>query len=121
MTLSDLITRMWELREERRAIAERDKELSREISEIEPQIIALMDEQGVTRTANDRASVAISEDTFPSVQDWDAFYEFIVSTNQPYLQERRPSVSAFRESLAAGINWPGVEAFTKRKINLRTI
>ena len=39
-----------------------------------------MDEQGLSRTANDKASVSINQTVVPDVQDWDALYAHITKT-----------------------------------------
>ena len=67
-----------------------------------------------------KASVSISENVIPVVKDWDSFYGYILETKQPYLLERRPSVSSFRELLESGVEVPGLQPFTKRTLNIRS-
>jgi len=54
----------------------------------------------------------------PTVKDWDAFYAWIKKNNAFYMLERRPSVTGYRDILAAKKSIPGVESFNKTKIGL---
>lgn len=88
---------------------------------IELELLALLKEQGVVRTATQTHTASITEDVVASVVDWDAFYKYMARENKLYMLQRRPSNTAYRDELDAreGKPIPGVESFTKRGISLR--
>lgn len=125
MTLNDLITQRQRLKDERSALALRDSEISRELIEVDNQLLAMLDEQGVNGTAiysdAGRINVSISEQVVPTVTDWQAVYDYVDATGRFQLFERRMSAAAYRELLANNGSVPGVQPFTKRTINMRRV
>lgn len=118
-TIGELIDRMYALRDERRDIAAKDKELKDEYDQLEQALIARMGEMDTDKASSPLATASIKSETMAGVKDWDAFYRWISTTQSFHMLERRPSNGAFREMHAAGEEVPGVEAFTKVSINLR--
>lgn len=115
------IDKLHALREQKRALEEQIKQLSEQMNELENQLIAQMDEEGVTKATGNTATVSISTSVKPSVEDWDAFYAFIHRHKYYHLLERRPSVAGCRELLETKGKIPGVIPFTQRKLNIRSI
>lgn len=119
VTLADLIAEAVRLRDEKREFDRLSKERGASYDEVCGEIIALMDEQGVSRTAIQSATVSISEQVMPSVTDWDAFEAYVLDNKALHLLQRRPATTAYRELLDAGVQVPGTEPFTKRALNVR--
>ena len=115
------IDKLHALREQKRALEEQIKQLSEQMNELENQLIAQMDEEGVTKATGNAATVSISTSVKPSVEDWDAFYAYIHRHKYYHLLERRPSVTGCRELLETKGKIPGVIPFTQRKLNIRSI
>lgn len=113
-----IIAKMDEVREERRAIARRDKELIEEWRSLEMELIIRLDEQGMLKAATSAGTASITETVLPNVVDWDALFDHIKETGDFYLLQKRPAAAAFRELLASGIDIPGIEPYTKREISL---
>lgn len=118
-TLSDLIQSLSSLKGEKKALESSVKAVDKQIEQVEIAIMLELDSQGVTETKSAVGKVAISESTYPQVQEWDAFGEFILDNRYLHLLERRPAVLAYRELLNLGKAVPGVLPFTKRKLNYR--
>jgi len=97
------------------------KELNKEKDDLDYQLLTKLDEQGLSRTANDKASVSINQDTVPDVTDWDALYAHIISTQDFSLLHRRVSSTAYKELLKLGEEVPGLQAREKRTINFRSL
>lgn len=121
MNIGESIDKLFELREQRREIAKQDAVLKAEFEAIELDLIGQLQAQGMETGKSKIASATISESLVPVVDDWGAFYEYIISSNQPYLLERRPSVTAFRDLKQAGEDVPGVSGFNKISLSLRTL
>lgn len=117
-----------ELIEQRVTIKTHIDELNAQIKEYQEQLrgnetilLKELDAQGLSRTANDKASVSINEDTVPDVSDWDEFYDHILVTKDFGLLQRRPSSTAYKEILKLGESVPGLQPRTVRKLNMRKL
>lgn len=121
MNIGQSIDALYTLREQKRELNQQIKEIDENYSQIESKLIAMLQEQEMDTGKSKLASATISTSIVPNVDDWEAFYAFIVETNQPFLLERRPSVTAYRDLLQAGEEIPGVEPFTKVSLSLRKI
>ena len=119
MATSAIIQKMADIREERRRIADRDKELVAEWRALEMELITRYEEQGVQKATTDAGTASITEMVVPQVVDWDAVYEHIKETGDFYLLQKRPAAAAFRELHEGGIEVPGIQPYTKKTISLR--
>lgn len=119
LTTSDIIAKMAEVRDERRRISTRDKELVAEWRNLEMELLTRLDEQGMLKASTGDGTASITETVLPQVVDWDAVYAHIQETGDFYLLQKRPAAAAFRELHQSGEVIPGIEAYTKREISLR--
>lgn len=119
LATSAIIKKMADIRDERRHIADRDKELVAEWRTLEMELITRYEEQGVQKATTDAGTASITEMVVPQVVDWDAVYEHIKETGDFYLLQKRPAAAAFRELHEGGIEVPGIQPYTKKTISLR--
>lgn len=119
LATSAIIQKMADIRDERRRIADRDKELVAEWRALEMELITRYEEQGVQKATTDAGTASITEMVVPQVVDWDAVYEHIKETGDFYLLQKRPAAAAFRELHEGGIEVPGIQPYTKKTISLR--
>lgn len=119
ITTANVVKRMVEVRDERRKISARDKELIDEWRSLEMEMITRLDEQGMEKVTTAGGTASISETVLPQVTDWDAFYQYMQDEDALYLLQRRPAAAAFRELNDAGKTIPGVDPYTQRSIGLR--
>lgn len=122
--LGKLIDSMWELREKRKIAEAAVDELKTKISKLESEIEALMDADGITKATGTKATLSFSYTTIADVQGdegWTKLYAYIKKTGYWHLLHRRVTDGAYKELLDSGKKVPGVEPFTKKRINLRTI
>jgi len=120
-TINQKIDQMFKIREKIRALEGGIKILNGEKAEIEAQLMEQMDAEGVTRASGGKASVTVSENVKPAVEDWDAFYKYISKMKYFHLLERRPSVTGCRELFEKRGKIPGVVPFVQRQITMRTL
>jgi len=121
-TLGDKINELYELRERKRELNKELQEINELFAQLEGEVLAEMDEQGIQLTRGSRASVSVSEQVVPTVEDWDAFYEYVERNQALYLLERRVAAAAWREEMTAtGEPIPGTAPFTRRSLNLRKV
>ncbi len=116
---SDIIAQLAEVRDERRRIGERDKELTEKWRALEMELIVRLDEQGMLKASTGVGTASITETVVPQVTDWDKVFEHIQETGDFYLLQKRPAAAAFRELHSSGEVIPGIDAYTKRSISLR--
>ena len=119
--LGSMIDKIWAVREEKRRLEEQAKEASERISELEAQLFEQLEAQGLDKATGSKASVSITTSVVADVQDWDAVWPYIAKTKAWHLVQRRLSDPAYRELLDMGKKVPGVQPFTKRKLNVRTL
>ena len=99
------------------AIQKIAKQYEELIGDVEISIQAHLEKEGTLAGAGKSATVSITESVVPTVKDWDQFYAFIHKKKWYHLLERRPSVTGCREIFEMNGKLPGVEPFTKRKLN----
>lgn len=120
-TLGATIDRYRALYDERAELNAQSKEITRQMEEMESLLVERLDVLGIDSAKGKAASVRIEEKVLPAVEDWDAFYQYIGSTESWYLLERRATSKAYQELVAAGEEVPGVKPYTKRVIATRAI
>lgn len=116
---SDIIEALVNCRDERRRIADRDKELIDIWRGLESELLTRLDDQGMLQGKTTAGTATITMTIQPVVTDWDALHEHIKETGDFYLLQKRPAAAAFRELHQSGEKIPGMEAFEKRTISLR--
>ena len=118
--LDDLMNSLADMREAISSTEEGLKTLKQKKNDLEAQLIAKMEDQGIDRTGNDRCSVSLKTETVPTVEDCDEVYKHILSTEQFELLHRRMSASAYRELLSLDMELPGVKPTDVVRINYRS-
>jgi hypothetical protein len=119
LTLDDVISDMYTLRESYRALDKQSKDIKAEYKELERLVIQRLDEAGVAYAGNELASATVSEEKMPNIDDWDAVCRYIADTNSWYLIKREILAGQFREATLGGEEIPGLLGYTKRKVALR--
>jgi len=121
MNINELIEERSTVKTEMTELNTQLKELRAKQDELDYQLITKLDEQGLSRTANDKASVSINQDTVPEVTDWDALYAHISQTKDYSLLQRRVSSTAYKELLKLEEAVPGLQPREIRRINFRNL
>ena len=120
-TTNELINRKADLKEKMDVINKEKSELQALVDEIDFALLKKMDSEDVTRTANQRASVSINEQTVWVVNDWGAVEKHAIENDELSLYQKRLNSSALKEKAALGEFVPGVEPKILRKINFKAL
>ena len=121
-TVGGLIDELFLIREQRRKLAETDKDLREQYSELEVRLIAALDLQETTQARGRSATATLNEEELATVIDWDQVHEYIRNQNAFFLLQRRINSAAWREAAAErGEPIPGTTVFKRRTIALRRI
>tara|TARA_E500000081_G_C6067490_1_gene321406 strand:- start:28 stop:402 length:375 start_codon:yes stop_codon:yes gene_type:complete len=121
LNTSELIDKRLAIRQALADLAEQEKHLKEQQEEVDYQLMQKLEADGLSKFSNDQATISISEQIVPQVEDWDAFQAHILQTGEFELVQRRAAVKAYRELREAGVEVPGVVDFTKRGLNVRAI
>jgi len=123
MKLGDNIDRLHECRSKIREYEALIKEIKEEVSTIEELVLAQMKEAGIDSAKGTKASASVNTKPVANVVDWDKFQAFIHRHKAFHLLQRRVSETAWREEVESrhGKAVPGVEAFEKTSLNLRSL
>lgn len=121
MTLGQATDKMWALREEKRKLAVEEKRINEELAALETTIFGLLDAQDTRKAEGKKASVSIGESVVGNVEDWDAFWPYIVKNKYFHLVQKRVSDPGLRELWEKGKVIPGVQPFTKRTLSVRSL
>lgn len=109
-----------ELRDKKRKLEASIKDIEGQASLIEERLMESMDKNGVDKATGKLGTVSITSNVVANVEDWDLFYPYIAKNKFWHLLQKRVSDPAYRELLEAGKKVPGVQPFTKKKLNLRS-
>lgn len=119
--LGALIDGIWAEREKKRALEAQVKLQEELIATMEQALLERMDKEGVDKSTGRKATVSISENIKANIVDWDVFCKFVKKNDYFHLFHRRVADEAARELFQTKGSVPGLEPFTKRKVNIRTL
>lgn len=120
-SVGSTIDLMHALREEKRAADAVVKTIEEKIAAQEEVLYKLMDAQGLKKAGGSKATASIDSAVVASVDDWDAFWAWVVKKKYFHLIQKRVSNLGYRELLEKGVKVPGVQPFTKRKLTLTSL
>lgn len=107
------------LRNKKRDLEASVKSLEGQIEDLQSQLLEEMEAAGVDKFSGKLGTVSISTNVVANVEDWDLLYPYIAKNKAWHLLQRRVSDPAYRELLEAGKKVPGVQPFSKKRLNLR--
>ena len=120
-TMGSTIDSLWAKREEKREAEAKIKVIESEIAVIEESLMERMDKEETAKSQGTKASVSITQAVVANVEDWAAFHAYVAKNKYFHLLQKRVSDPAVRELWDAGKKVPGVQPFTKRKLNIRSL
>jgi hypothetical protein len=112
------IDALYALREMRLGIERKAKELKEEEVIQRNKIFELLANLGLTKASGAVATAGIKVSNVPLVEDWDKLHEYIKTTGEFDLMQKRISVTAWRARYDEGIEVPGVSKVEDVDISL---
>lgn len=119
-TIGGMTDKLIQLRDAKRELEAEITKIEAEVNEVTEALIAKLDAEGTNSGTGKLGSASISTNVVANVTDWDSFYAYIKKSGYFHLLQRRVSDPVFRELLESKGKVPGVEPFSKRRLNLRT-
>lgn len=120
-TLGSTIDQAYALREKKREAEKVVKAIEEEITALNEVLFERLDAAETSKGEGKLASVSISNSIVANVTDWEALWPYIAKNKHFHLVQKRLSDPAVRELWGMNKTIPGVEPFTKRTLNLRTL
>jgi hypothetical protein len=100
------------------ALKRQDEQLRAEREAVEAEFERRFTERGSTATKTSKYTVSLRvDDKYPELYDQEAFESYLMQTGRLYLLQKRLSMAAVQEELAAGAAIPGVRVVRKTTIN----
>lgn len=122
MNIDTLISELWHLREDLRNLAKQEKELKAQYTEVKNELLAKLDEQGVSGTKTSVARVHITESQVANITDKDLFWDYVLETQSFHLIHKHPAATAIKELvIIQGESVPGISLLTLRDLSLTTV
>ena len=122
MKIDELINELVKKKQEKSALAEKDRDLSADISRLEGDIMKAMSEAGTTKAASAEGhSVTMSKKIYPAIVDWASFYKYVEDNHAFDLLHKRLSNPSFRDRWEAGEVIPGTSQSEVWELALRTV
>lgn len=116
--LGQLIDKLAELKSQRAFHEKQAETIGQQMALVEEEIIHALADQHLEEAAHNGVKVVPKGHTYPHVEDWAKFYDFIQANKYWHLLEKRASVSGYRELLDLGREVPGVVPFVKTKLSV---
>ena len=117
-----LIDAMFSLREDKRALEAKVKDIETQYTELEEQLIARLGTEGIDKATGKKASVSVTKNIVANVVDWERLCAYVKRTGNFQLFQRRVSDPAYRELMGhKGGDVPGLTPFEKTRLNLRVV
>ena len=120
-TINELIEKRAEVKQSMDSLNRELKVLRETQDHLDVLLLKKMDAEGLSRTANQQASVSINEDIVPDVTNWEEVQQYVIATEDFSLIQRRISSTAYKELLKLGEAVPGLQPRTIRRINFRSL
>lgn len=115
-----LADELYKVKAERLAAQKIVDELKARESELTSEAISRLSAGEMSGVSGKVARVSVVLCEVPQVNDWDKFYEFVMKKKAMHLLQKRLSVVAVEEYMAAG-KVPGVDMFKYKKVSLNKL
>lgn len=97
------------------------KAMEEEVRDMKAQVQARLDAEGLNLATGSRAKVFLSTRMTPRLTDIEAFQQYMLAHNAPYLYQQRLAVNAVKEWVDMEGNIPGVDIIPITTLNVRKL
>jgi hypothetical protein len=117
------IDHMAKLREDKRELEAKIKTIEAEYASVEAALLSQLEDQGMNKATGKTATASITSTVVGNLVDATALHKYIKRTGHFHLLQQRLSDPACRELFESKGPQaiPGVEPFTKKRVNLRVL
>ncbi len=119
-TIGGMTDKLITLRDKKRVLESEIAGIDADYKETERMLMDKLDAEGTDKGGGKKGTVSVSSSVVGDVQDWDKFNAYVKKTGFFHLYQRRISDAAFRELYESKGAVPGIEPFTKRRLNVRS-
>jgi hypothetical protein len=121
--LGDLISSLDELTVEKKRIETDLKLIESRITDVEQEIMRVMDADGIKESASGVGKVSLKTSTYPQFEKdgWNVFEPYVLESRTLVLLQHRIAVLPYREQLSLRRPVPGVVPVDVRKLTYRPL
>ena len=120
MSLGEKTSLLFDLRNQKAELEAKVKDITREIEELNWEIIQGMENAGLDKMTVAEGTVSRTVKLYPSIQDKDTFINWCVEQGLPGMMVVRANEAVFREFFDQHNEYPeGLDAFEKATLNVR--
>ena len=109
MNLNELTETLLSLKEQRAALSAKDRELAQQETSLKSELTDVMSQLGTSQVPMHGKAFRLKTKAMPSVNDCDAFYQYVESTHSFHLLHRRLATTALNDLRENDMSPPGVE------------
>jgi len=109
LTLAELIDDLWDMQQERYEAQRELKNMVSAEASMKREIEKRLSDVGVSGAEGNKARATVSSKAVPHVTDWEALHEYVRSTGEFELLQKRVLSGAVAERWSVGEEIPGVE------------
>jgi hypothetical protein len=120
LEIGALIDNLQAVREEKSRLAKEEKKLTAKEEVLSNAIIERLHDLKLERATHHGITVRPDRKTYPHLEDWGSFCDFLNETKNYHLLIKQVSVTSYREMLELGRAVPGVVPFVKTKLSVTT-
>lgn len=120
MNIKEIATELTAVRAEYAAVTKQKNDLEARKKALESDLMDTLAEMGMESVKIDGTTYGITASTKPVVEDWDAFYTYVLETGNLSLLYKQATQSVIKEILEAGETVPGVVLREDAKIYCRS-
>lgn len=114
-----LVERLSKVKNEKTSINNRLKELNGQEEYLESLLITTLQEQGLNKASTEAGTVSIKTDDYPTIEDWDMFWEYIKDNNMPSIIKKSVNSKIWKSYLEQGVSFPGLSSYEKTVLSFR--
>jgi hypothetical protein len=120
LAIGDKLDKMFELRQKKDKLNEKLSEINKAIDQLEFSIIQDMEVNELDSIKAESGSATKKMEMYPNIEDYDAFFNFLVETGNKDMIEKRVGKAAFRAYVEENNKYPdGLGAYEKVTLNYR--
>lgn len=119
-TIGGMTDKLVTLRDQKRELEAQITKIEAEFEETSRMLLEKLDAEGTDKGAGKKGSVSVSSSVVANVVDWDKFNAYVKRSGYFHLYQRRVADASYRELLETKGAVPGIEPFTKRRLNVRS-
>lgn len=113
MSLGKFIDQLFKLDQEIAKVEATKAAVVKKRTTLEEQLLKKFKQNDLQGGVGQLGMLTVKKSNFPSIEDPEKFYAYVLKKKALDLLQRRVNITAFRDRLESGVQVPGIKVFTK--------